>query len=199
VHYTPKLVPTSPYKGTTCLPSQPHTSFVYLRLGWTRSLDAKNRKMVYWAHVHEDEQLVMSPSYAGLILVAALWPLLALGVTFVRFGELPGGGQQIAAAVLGFVLLGVLSGLVLISLLRRVESRLGRAFVVVGYLLAAPLGYVFGILGPLTLEAFGSTQTQDSAVYFLAFPLAIGLYGSLPLICGAGIGWLIGRVRDRGP
>ena len=162
-------------------------------------MDATNRKMVYWAHVYEDEKLVMSPSYARLTLIAALWPLFALGVTFVRFGELPGGGQQIAAAVLGFVLLGVLSGLVLISLQRRVESRWGRAFVVVGYLIAAPLGYVFGIVGPLTLEAFGSTQTQDGVVYFLVFPLAIGLYGSLPLICGAGIGWLIGRVRDRGP
>ncbi len=155
--------------------------------------------MVYWAHVYKDEQFVVSPSYARLILITSLWPLVALGVTFVRFGDLPGGGEQIAAAVLGFLLVGVLSGLVLVSLLRRAESRWGRAVVVVGYLLAAPLGYVFGIVGPLTLEAFGSAWQPDGVVYFLAFPLAIGLYGALPPICGAVVGWLIGRIKDRDP
>jgi hypothetical protein len=140
----------------------------------------------------------MSQSYARVILIAGLWPLLALGVTFVRFGELPGGGEQVAAGVLGFLLVGALSGLVLISLLRRVGSRWGRAFVLIGYLLAAPLGYVFGIAGPLALEAFGPAWLPDGVVYFLAFPLAIGLYGALPPICGAAAGWLIGRIRNRG-
>ncbi len=155
--------------------------------------------MVYCAHVREAKQLSMSPSYFLVVPIACFWPLVALGVTFARFGELPGGGEQIAAAVLGFLLVGVLSGLVVISLLKRVESRWGRAFVVVGYLLAAPLGYMFGIVGPLTLEAFGPARPPDGVVYFLAFPLAIGLYGSLPPICGAVVGWLIGRIRDRGP
>ena len=140
----------------------------------------------------------MSQPYARVILIAGLWPLLALGVTFVRFGELPGGGEQLAAGMLGFLLVGALSGLVLISLLRRVESRWGRAFVLIGYLLAAPLGYVFSIAGPLALEAFGPAWLPDGVVYFFIFPLAIGLYGALPPICGAAAGWLIGRVRNRG-
>ena len=48
----------------------------------------------------------MRPSYSWVILIAGFWPLVALGVTFLRFGELPGDGDQIAAAVLGFLLVG---------------------------------------------------------------------------------------------
>ncbi len=140
----------------------------------------------------------MRPSYSLVIPIASFWPIVALGVTFARFGELPGDSEQVAAAVLGFLLVGVLSGLVLISLLRRMASRSGSVLVVVGYVLAAPFGYVFGIVGPLILEAFGVTWLPDGINYFLLFPLAIGLYGSLPPICGAAAGLLIGRVRDRG-
>ncbi len=140
----------------------------------------------------------MSPSYPLVIPIASIWPIVALGVTFARFGELPGNGEQeVAAAVLGFLLVGVLSGLVLISLLRRMASRSGSVFIVVGYVLAAPFGYVFGIVGPLTLEVFGGAQVPTSIDYFFLFPLAIGLYGSLPLVCGAAAGFLIGRIRDR--
>jgi hypothetical protein len=46
----------------------------------------------------------MSPSYFLVIPIDILWPLVALGVTFARFGELPGDGEQVAAAVLGFLL-----------------------------------------------------------------------------------------------
>ncbi len=139
----------------------------------------------------------MSPSYLLVIPIAALWPLVALGVTFVRFGGLPGGGDQVAAAVLGFLLVGVLSGFVLISLLRRMANRQRRVFTIIGYGLAAPFGYVSGIVGPLALEAFGVGWLPEVIYYFLLFPLAIAFYGSLPPICGAAAGLLIGRIRDR--
>jgi len=134
--------------------------------------------------------------YPGVLAIAISWPLVAFVVTFLRFGELPGDGEQIAAALLGFLLVGVISGLALISVLRRTRSRLGRVLVIAGYTLAAPFGYVFGIVGPLTLEVFGGAQVPTSIDYFLLFPLAIGLYGSLPLVCGAAAGFLIGRIRD---
>lgn len=155
--------------------------------------------MVYCPHVREAKQLSMSPSYLLVIPIAAFWPLVALGVTFARFGELPGDSEQVAAAVLGFLFVGVLSGLVLISLLRRMASRPGSVFIVVGYVLAAPFGYVLGIVGPLALEAFGVGWLPEGIYYFLIFPLAIGFYGSLPPICGAAAGSLIGRIRDRSP
>jgi hypothetical protein len=69
---------------------------------------------------------------------------------------------------------------------------------IAGYTLAAPFGYVFGIVGPLTLEVFGGAQLPGSIDYFLLYPLAIGLYGSVPPICGALIGFLAGRIRERG-
>jgi hypothetical protein len=119
-------------------------------------------------------------------------------VTFLRFGELPGDGDQIAAAVLGFLLVGMLSGLVLISVLRRTVSRSTSAFAVGGYVLAAPFGYVLGTVGPLSLEAFGEEWMPKSMDYLLLFPLTVGFYGSLPLVCGAVIGFLIDYIINRG-
>ena len=89
--------------------------------------------MVYCAHVREAMQLGMSPSYFLVIPIDILWPLVALGVTFARFGELPGDGEQVAAAVLGFLLVGMLSGFVLLSLLRRMASHQRSVFIVIGY------------------------------------------------------------------
>jgi hypothetical protein len=138
------------------------------------------------------------PSYFWVVPITIAWPLLALGVTLVRFGHLPGDGKQVAAAVLGFLLVGALSGLVLIFLARRLTDHSGRLLVAIGYIALAPFGYVFGIAGPLTLEAFDEVWLSDSINYFLLFPLLIGLYGSIPPICGAVVGLLISRIRERG-
>ena len=140
----------------------------------------------------------MRRAYPRVIAITIFWPLAALVVTFLRFGELPGDSEQTAAALLGFLLGGLISGIVLISVLRRTTNRLGKVLVIGGYTLAAPFGYVFGIAGPLTLEVFGKARFSSSIDYFLLFPLTIGLYGSLPPICGALVGFLIARTRERG-
>ncbi len=139
----------------------------------------------------------MRLSYSWVIPIAIFWPALALGVTFVRFGTLPGDGEQIAAGTLGFLLVGVLSGFVLVFLLRRVMDRSGRIFVVVSYALATPFGYTLGIVGPLALEAFPGARLPGSIDYLVLFPLAIGFYGSLLPICGAAVGFWVNRVRSR--
>ena len=140
----------------------------------------------------------MRPPYPWVIAITISWALVALVVTFLRFGELPGNGEQIVTALLGFLLVGAISGLVLLSVLRRTARRSGRMLVIASYTLAAPFGYVFGILGPLTLEVFGGAQLPSSVDYILLYPLAIGLYGSVPPICGALIGLLVGRITERG-
>ncbi len=140
----------------------------------------------------------MRPPYPWVIAITISWALVALIVTFLRFGELPGNGEQIVTALLGFLLVGAISGLVLISLLRRTARRSGRKLVIAGYALAAPFGYVFGIVGPLTLEGLGGAQLPSSIDSFLLFPLAICLYGSVPPICGALVGFLASRIRERG-
>ncbi len=139
----------------------------------------------------------MRTVYPWILAFAIFWALVALVVTFLRFGELPGDSEQIFTALLGFFLAGAISGLVLISLLRRTSRRSGKMLVIVGYTLAAPFGYAFGIVGPLTLEGLGRAQLPSSIDYFLLYPLAIGLYGSVPPICGALIGFLAGRIRER--
>jgi hypothetical protein len=136
--------------------------------------------------------------YLWVTAITISWALVALVVTFLRFGELPGDGEQIVIALLGFLLVGAISGLVLISVLRRTARRSGKMLLIAGYTLAAPFGYVFSIVGPLTLEVFGEAQLPGSIDYFLLYPLAIGLYGSVPPICGALIGFLAGRIRERG-
>jgi hypothetical protein len=136
--------------------------------------------------------------YLWVTAITISWALVALVVTFLRFGELPGDDEQIVIALLGFLLVGAISGLVLISVLRRTARRSGKMLLIAGYTLAAPFGYVFSIVGPLTLEVFGEAQLPGSIDYFLLYPLAIGLYGSVPPICGALIGFLAGRIRERG-
>ena len=140
----------------------------------------------------------MRAPYLWVTAITISWALVALVVTFLRFGELPGDGEQIVIALLGFLLVGAISGLVLISVLRRTARRSGKMLLIAGYTLAAPFGYVFSIVGPLTLEVFGEAQLPGSIDYFLLYPLAIGLYGSVPPICGALIGFLAGRIRERG-
>jgi NhaP-type Na+/H+ or K+/H+ antiporter len=102
------------------------------------------------------------PPYPWVIAITISWALVALVVTFLRFGELPWGGEQITIALLGFLLVGVISGLVLISVPRRTARRSGRMLVIAGYTLAAPFGYVFGIVGPLTLEVIGGAQLPEA-------------------------------------
>ena len=77
---------------------------------------------VYWSHVREGAQLEVRPAYPRVIAITISWSLVALVMTFLRFAELPGDGKQIAAALLGFLLVGVISGFVLISVLRRTRS-----------------------------------------------------------------------------
>jgi hypothetical protein len=137
------------------------------------------------------------PAYPWVIAIIISWPLVALVMTFLRFGELPGDGEQIAAALIGYLLVGAISGVVLISVLSRTTSGLGRVLVIAGYTLGVPFGYFSGIVGPLTLEMFGEAQLPSSLSYFLLFPLAIGLYGSVPPICGAAAGYLTDRIRER--
>ena len=86
----------------------------------------------------------------------------------------------------------------LISVLRRTVSRSTSAFVVGGYVLAAPFGYFLGIVGPLSLEALGAGWLPRSMDYLLLFPLTVGFYGSLPPVCGAVIGFLIDYIINRG-
>ena len=138
----------------------------------------------------------MRPSYFWVVPIACVWPALAFGVTFARFGQLPtGDGYQNAAAVLGFFLVGVFSGSALVFVLRRTASHSGRILGVIGYALAAPFGYLFGIMGPLTLEVFDVVRVPNAVDYLILLPLAIGLYGSLPLVVGAVVGSWIGIPR----
>lgn len=133
----------------------------------------------------------VQPSYIWIVFLAVGWPVVALGITAVYSGRLPEGGYELMAEALGFLRVGIYSGLALIVLIRKAATRRAGAYVIAGYALTVPLAYLLGVVGPLTLGILGELpQALDKLVLT---PLAIGFWGSLPLIAGAAVGLWLGN------
>jgi len=133
----------------------------------------------------------VQPSYIWIVFLAVAWPIAALGITILYSGHLPKGGYELMAEALGFLRVGIYSGLALIVLMRKAATQRASTYVITGYMLMVPLAYLLGVVGPLTLRILGELpQALDKLVLT---PLAIGFWGSLPLIGGAAVGLWIGN------
>ena len=120
----------------------------------------------------------MPRSYLWLIPLSLVWPVLHLLVFAYRFGRVD---QAILIESWLFLLMGLVSGIVLLFLLEKATSRTQKISILVGYLLLTPIGFVGSLLSGLM------------------FPPAIGviLYGALPLSIGAALGYAAGRFWSR--
>jgi hypothetical protein len=130
-------------------------------------------------------------------LTAALWALFAGALTVARFGSLPGGPYESLGALIGFGLLGAIAGWRLAARARRSADRRERVGAVVGHVLLAPAGYVFGILGPLLLEVAPLPRWPAPVIDLVLFPPVIAIVGVLPVLAGQALGALLGRLVTR--
>jgi hypothetical protein len=109
-------------------------------------------------------------------LLTLLWPVLHTLIFLVRFGNLPPDGLTEAVV---FLPMGLVAGVALVLLVRRATSRRGQIGAIAGYLIAAPFALVGSLLGGLMLPPVVGTL----------------IFGALPLIAGAVVGYAIGNRR----
>jgi hypothetical protein len=145
------------------------------------------------------------PSWWWLLAYGLVWPAALFGISALRFGGLPTADTgldlwQIVSGGVGFTLLGVVSGWFAIWLARRNDSRAARVGTVLGYVLATPVAFVGGLVGPLSLEVLYQVHIPDWVTYLVLFPLGVLLAGMVPLITGSALGFAIGSaVAGRTP
>jgi hypothetical protein len=126
---------------------------------------------------------------------ALAWVVFAAAVTFARFGRLPGGTYQTVGALLGFGMLGAIAGWRLAVLVRRCPAPQAVAGALAGHALLAPLGYVFGIVGPLLLEVVPLPPMSGDVTDLVFYPPLIAAVGVVPVLAGQWIGWWLGDIR----
>ncbi|MFO0702810.1 MAG: hypothetical protein U0514_03005 [Candidatus Andersenbacteria bacterium] len=136
------------------------------------------------------------PRYWWLIAFVLLWPVTLAIVSMLRFGGLPSLQQldvwNLVSGAVGFGLLGLLSGWLVLKLARARDARAVRIGTLLGYLLAAPVGFVGGLIGPLFFEVQYPGSISRAVTYLLLFPLGVAVFGTIPLVAGAGIGFALG-------
>ncbi|MBN2555075.1 MAG: hypothetical protein JXA97_03965 [Anaerolineales bacterium] len=137
-----------------------------------------------------------SKSLAAL-MVGLAWASIGLGFNALHFGYFP-SGIELVVFILGMVLGGAGSSLLLMSLLNHFERRFARILIMIGYLLFAPIGLMTAMLmaGSITMQS-----GIPMLVYLLAGPIPIALFGNLAVGVGlsltAGLSVMSFRLSQR--
>jgi branched-subunit amino acid transport protein len=132
-----------------------------------------------------------------ITLIGFAWPLFGMGYQAIVIRYLPSGAALVAESV-GLFLAGALTGALLLTALDAMERKLGRALVVIGYLLFAPVGMMAALIAPAPFEPMGG----DSWLTFsLVTPVLIILIASLAVTIGmgftGGLALAVGRLNRR--
>ena len=157
-----------------------------------------------WRGLERSEE--MRPSYFWLFLAGPAWAVMFMGGNYWRLGNLSlvgGGGGD--GWLLGFILVGVLSGLLLIFLLRKCIILWSRFSLACGYALATPVGFVFGMSGPfaipdevhLAVAEWGDRLLLEGVFSHLFLAIVVAVFGSVPLAAGSGLGYGVGKLVER--
>lgn len=116
-------------------------------------------------------------SHVNKIFVVAvstiLWPVVHILVFIARFPQNPVPYGEL----LGFVLMGLIPGILAANWLQESKSRGQRIAVVAGYAIASPIAFIGSLGGGLFLTPW----------------LGATIFGGLPLILGSWLGYLLGR------
>jgi len=117
-------------------------------------------------------------SWGWILAATIMWPTFHVAVFTFRFGEIP--ASDALSDLLLFMPTGFLGSLIVGDLVRRSRSRAQGRLVMVCTVLALPVAFMGNLLGGLL------------------GPIGVTLYGVVPIILGAGAGWLLGMsLTDR--
>lgn len=110
-----------------------------------------------------------------MLSLSLVWVIIGFGFTYFRFGFIPPDGVQIVSALLGFILIGFFSGLLVYQYCSHPQRKLFFSV----YVLSMPCIYYFAIVGPLMLGILPLTKIPGILMYFLLIPIAMGIWGFL--------------------
>jgi hypothetical protein len=91
------------------------------------------------------------PSYAWVLAPILAWLFGGLVLAMYRPGQIPPDGPAYLLA--GYALLGVLSGTILIKMVREAEGKNPRIILVFAYLIVCPVAGVSALLGPIGIAS----------------------------------------------
>jgi hypothetical protein len=106
-----------------------------------------------------------------LALFVVAWPAIAKLLTLYTPASVP--PESMTAVLLGFALIGLASGYMLLRLVRNAGDRVRRLGVVFAYLLLTPIAGFSALLGPIGIR-WKWLVPVTTAVYGIA-PLALGI------------------------
>ena len=109
-----------------------------------------------------------------MIAVAVVWPVLHVLVFAVRFGEMP--VRDALADLPLFLPTGLVAALLVRLLLQRAQPGAPQRAVVLGIIGALPFAFAGNLVGGLL------------------GPIGVTVFGVVPLLVGAGVGWAMSRL-----
>ena len=113
--------------------------------------------------------------WSWVIVAALVWSVLHVVVFTMRFGEIP--VTEALSDLLLFLPTGFVAALALRMLLQRTGAGFPSWMIILGVIAALPFAFVGNLVGGLL------------------GPIGVTIFGVAPIFIGAGVGWVIGRMR----
>jgi hypothetical protein len=132
--------------------------------------------------------------YLLLPAFVLFWPGVQSLIAFLRFGAefFVTDTQSLWSGLIAFAALGLVSGLVAISLLKRAGSRKARIGILVGYVVAIFPAFIASLVAPLVLESLYQLHITPFVLVYILTPITSAIGGSIWLAAGSIFGYLIG-------
>jgi hypothetical protein len=129
-----------------------------------------------------------------------LWVLAILGAIYIFTGRIPTDTQQRLGCLLAWLIMGILSGLKLMAMLRAASDPEVESYTIIGYVLAIPLAFIIGTSAIHSSRRWRGEALAESrwlqlraGLFSVLAPAGSGLIGYGVLIGGAVIGQWFAR------
>lgn len=131
-----------------------------------------------------------------ILLGIGFWIFALIGAFYILTGRIPSNSRQRFALLLALLVMGVLSGLKIVSMMQATSDPKVEKYTVIGFLLAIPLAFLIGTnaihlsrwLNDPAVGREGKGSALRSFIYYVLMPIGSGFLGYLVLIGGALIG-----------